>query len=175
MNKLSPYNQRIIFTNTDYGRRQLKEVLGNLLVGLIISTDKIWLVSPWLTDYDLLDNRTGNWNAIDPSWDNRFVTFTDLLISLVKSGCHLNVVTTNIEINRPFINKLSTSLNMYENFQIIYSENLHIKGLLTDHFFINGSMNFTYRGANINEEQVPINIDKETILEAKLEFEGRYE
>lgn len=165
---------RTIFINNRFGIRQLKETLSNLLISSAISPSEIWLVSPWLSDFDLLDNRSGDWDALNPAWGSRRVGFSELLSFAIEAGCNLNLVTNNDLINDAFEERLKQILNGPGLLRVVKSEKLHTKGLLSKDYFLAGSMNFTYSGTHKNEEQVVLNIDKDTILEAKLEFEDLY-
>lgn len=174
MDKEHHYSSRVIFINNPLGRRQLKEALGSLLIGVIVSPEDIWLVSPWVSDFELLDNRSGNWTAIEPAWEMRHIRFSELLIRALESGSKLRLVTNDDQSNSAFIQRLRISIPDEESFKHIISDKLHIKGILTTKFFLAGSMNFTYSGANLNEEQVQLSVDPGTISEARIEFEKNY-
>jgi hypothetical protein len=167
-------NTRAIILHNELGMRQLKETLSNVLLGLSQCPDTIWLVSPWVTDFDLLDNRSNNWSNLNPSWGARTIRFTELLIFCVESGCKLNVVCNPDDINSAFIKRLQTAITDSHFLSITISENLHTKGLLTSSLWLAGSMNFTYSGVHLNQEQVQLNMSKDTIVDMKLEFEQSY-
>ena len=165
---------RTIFINNCFGIRQLKETLSNLIISSSIAPSELWLVSPWLSDFDLLDNRSGDWSALNPGWGARRVRFSELLLFAIEAGCNLNLVTNYDRINDSFEERLRQAINEPGSFRVVKSEKLHTKGFLSNDYFLAGSMNFTYSGTHKNEEQVVLNIDKDTILEAKLEFEDLY-
>lgn len=167
-------NSRTIFINNKFGIRQLKETLSNLLIGSSLSPSTFWLVSPWLSDFDLLDNRSGDWDSLNPAWGARTIKFSELLLFLIESGCKLNLVSNEDPINKAFENRLLQAMHDSDDLKIMKSKKLHTKGLLSPSYFLAGSMNFTYSGTHRNEEQVVLNLDKDTILEAKLEFEDLY-
>ena len=48
---------RQIFLHGALGQRQLNEVLGSLMSGLILCPEEIWLVSAWISDFVLLNNK----------------------------------------------------------------------------------------------------------------------
>lgn len=171
---MNTYRTRVIVLNNDLGMRQLKEALGNILIGLSQCPDTIWLVSPWVTDFDLLDNRSHNWSNINPSWGARKVRFSELLIFAIESGCSLNLVTNEDNINDAFINRIKSGVSESSSFSYVASENLHTKGLLTSSIWLAGSMNFTYSGTHLNQEQVTLSTSKDIILEMTLEFEQSY-
>ena len=165
---------RQMFVHGLYGERQLRETLSDLLIGLVLSPDTIWLVSPWVSDFDLLDNRSGDWNSVHAAWGARYVMFSELLAAALASGCQLKLVTKADEINDRFYERLTRHLDGERAIRRVVDEQLHTKGLLTSSFFLAGSMNFTYSGVHRNDERVRLSIDMEEISEAKLEFENRY-
>jgi hypothetical protein len=167
-------NTRAIVLHNDLGMRQLKETLSNVLLGLSQCPDILWLVSPWVTDFELLDNRSNNWSNLNPSWGARKIRFTELLIFAVKSGCKLNLVVGKDKINDEFVNRLKAAITDPQSLSITISETLHTKGFLTSCLWLAGSMNFTYSGTHLNQEQVQLNMSKDIILEMKLEFENTY-
>lgn len=167
-------NSRDIMTNSPLGKRQLKEVLGSIFAGVIIIPQDIWLVTAWLTDFDVLDNRSGNWSYLNPQWGSRMITFLELLETAVISGCKLNLVVKDNDINDSSIHRLKTNLREEIGFRMKLSPNLHIKGLLTESCFLQGSMNFTYSGANRNEELVTLTADPHSLSNTRIDFKKSY-
>jgi hypothetical protein len=167
-------NTRAIVLHNELGMRQLKETLGNVLIGLSQCPDTIWLVSPWVTDFELLDNRSNNWSNLNPAWGARKVRFSEMLIFAVESGCKLNLVINEDSINKAFINRIKTVISDPLSMSVVKSQNLHTKGFLTSSLWLAGSMNFTFSGTHLNQEQVQLNLSKDIIFEMKLEFEQSY-
>ncbi|WP_202980688.1 phospholipase D-like domain-containing protein DpdK [Alteromonas sp. RKMC-009] len=165
---------RDIVTKTPLGKRQLREVLTNIFAGLIIVPEEIWLVTAWLTDFDVLDNRSGNWSFLNPEWGPKTVTFIELLEFAAHKGCKLNVVVKKDEINSKSVYRLKTNLRENTDFKILETEDLHKKGFLTQTCFLKGSMNFTYRGANLNDELISLTSDQHEISNMKIEFKNDY-
>lgn len=166
--------QRQIFLHGPLGRRQFREVLGGVMVGLLLNPESIWLVSPWLSDFPLLDNCSGQWDALEPSWGSREVSFNEVLGRLVSGGCQLRVVTRDDSYSRKFIQQLSNRLLIEHDFEYLISDDLHTKGLLTRSCFLEGSMNYTWSGTNRNDEHVMLNSNPQIISQTLLEFEDRY-
>jgi hypothetical protein len=165
---------RTIYMNSALGRRQFREVLGGLLVGVTLAPDDVWLVSPWISDFDLLDNRSNNWSMIQPSWGSRVIRFSEVLKELVETGSTLTVVTSSDGGSAAFLKRLDEAVAERTSFRVGVCEDLHIKGLLTSSFFLAGSMNFTFSGTNVNDEQVQLSSDSNLIAETRLEYEQRY-
>lgn len=166
--------QRQIFLHGPLGQRHLKEVLSGQMAGLLIKPEPIWLVSPWVSDFPVLDNRTGDWDALSPSWGNREIGFMELLACAANSGCSLRLITQDDGKSQSFINQLQNRLLSGVDYRYLASNTLHTKGLLTNCFFLKGSMNYTFHGANLNDEVLELTNDGTMISEALLEFEERY-
>lgn len=49
--------QRNTFTTQATSRAEIREMLEGIFVAeLLVPSDSLWLVSPWITDIDILDN-----------------------------------------------------------------------------------------------------------------------
>jgi len=165
---------RTIFMHSGLGRRQFTEVLSSLLAGLTITPQPIWLVSPWVSDFDLLNNQSGDWNMLQPAWGLRIVRFSEMLVECIESGCSLNLVTREEDGNHAFLKRLGERITSVDRYRYGFSNELHAKGLLTESWYLSGSMNFTYSGANLNDEQLHINANSSVTSETMLEFDHRY-
>ncbi|MEZ8436117.1 phospholipase D-like domain-containing protein DpdK [Vibrio splendidus] len=149
---MTSLNSRRIITKTFAGKKQIKDVITSIVASEILNPREIWLVSAWISNFDLVDNRAGAWDVLNPSWGHRTLTFFEVLETVVSAGCKVNVVMRDDEINASAINELRTKLSNYPNFRLALSQELHAKGLFTKDASLTGSMNFTYSGMNKNEE-----------------------
>jgi hypothetical protein len=165
---------RQIFIHGLFGERQFRETLSDLMVGLILSPATLWLVSPWVSDFDLLDNRSSDWNSVHAAWGARHVLFSELFAVAIDAGCQLNLVTNKDDVNDRFYEQLINNINDKDAVRWIIEDKLHTKGLLSPAFLLAGSMNFTYSGLNRNDEYVRLSVDPQEIADARLEFESRY-
>jgi phosphatidylserine/phosphatidylglycerophosphate/cardiolipin synthase-like enzyme len=166
--------KRQIMTRTYIGKRHIKEVISSMLSGVILNPQKIWLVSAWISDFEILDNRGGCWDLLNPTWGHRIVTFFDLLEIATLNGCQLNIVVRKHSNNDKAILVLKKKLGKSPLFHIEESKNLHSKGLLITDAFLSGSMNFTYSGANKNEELMSLERDPVFISEISLHYAETY-
>lgn len=165
---------RTIHLHNELGRRQLREVLSSLLSALMLAPERIWLVSPWVSDFDLLDNRAGDWSVLQPAWGLRVVRFSEMLMECVEAGCELNLVTKHDERNGAFLSRLAQCISVRERYRSVFSSDVHVKGLLAETWYFSGSMNFTFSGANRNEEQVNLTSDPSIVSDARFEFDRLY-
>lgn len=172
-------NTRRIFKSRTSRQSEVLDVLSSLLVAEIAQPSaELWIVSPWITDLDLLDNRTGRFDCLEPAWGQRQVQTSELLARAVANGGTLKVMTNETQHNARFIRQLTervANYGMLDNLYIGQKEVLHTKGFLGDHFFLSGSMNLTIGGIVINDEQINLTTDKTAIVQALLAFNDFYQ
>ena len=58
---------RRVFKHQQTGAATIKELLQSMFIGELLQTgQEIWLVSPWISNVVLIDNRTGNFDTLNP-------------------------------------------------------------------------------------------------------------
>ena len=61
-----------------------------------------------------------------------------------------------------------------QRLRLIRAPALHEKGILTDRFTLDGSINLTYHGVHINEEHLIYRTDPQKVSEHQLVLEARW-
>ncbi|MBF0239220.1 MAG: phosphatidylserine/phosphatidylglycerophosphate/cardiolipin synthase family protein [SAR324 cluster bacterium] len=176
---------RRIFKTQSTGVETLRELLETMFVSELLKVGisengnaEIWLVSPWISNVVLVDNRTGNFDTLNPEWGRTEIRLSDILVTLMDRGTTVIIVTLNVESNQSFLVKLNELVQEYtldSHLKLILREKLHTKGILLTRCLLLGSMNLTHNGININDEFIEYIIDQEAIASTKLEFQQIYE
>jgi hypothetical protein len=84
-------------------------------------------------------------------------------------------VLREVSHNKNFINALLSNRDYdADRLAIVQTENQHVKGLVGELFMIDGSMNFTHNGIEINDEHVLYRCDQQSIQECRLNFLERW-
>ena len=165
---------RRIFKNQQTGSATIRELLQSMFVGEMLGTgERVWVVSPWLGNIVLIDNRTGNFDSLSPEWGRREIRLADILISLMACGTKIVVVTRDLDTNTPFLNALREAAEMHAvepQLTIKLDPLLHTKGILLSTSLLIGSMNLTYTGLEMNDEWIQFSIDPDDIATTRLEF-----
>ena len=67
--------QRRIFKTKSVGSVVLKELMQNIFVAELLNPSQklVWIVSPWVSDVRLIDNRGGNFDIVNPDWRGQIV------------------------------------------------------------------------------------------------------
>lgn len=168
------YLYRRIFKSQAAGATTIAELLQSMFVAeMLMSEGDLWIVSPWISNVVLIDNRSGNFDALNPEWGRREVRLVDVLLALMSRGTSVNVITRGDETNRAFIDRLKAmaqQLALEDLVSITLREKLHTKGVLLSNSLLMGSMNLTYYGMQINDEWVEFSVDPEDLAATRLEF-----
>ena len=144
------------------------------LAEFLTPSPEVWLVSPWISDFVLLDNRSGSFDAINPEWQRREIRLVDYALQLMTNATGVIVVTRPNSHNETFLDRLgerSVEAGLGDRIQILKREFLHTKGMLTAGGLLLGSMNLTYSGLELNDESVYFETSTEAIAKARVEFQ----
>ena len=162
------------------GGKTVRDLLASFFVTLMLrnsATQSMYLISPWLSDFKLLDNSFGQFKTLftlqSSVSENPYILFSEVLVE-ISSHLPIRIITWPDEKYVEFVKKFDNFPNISVRFEDDKKD--HQKGLLTDLFYFEGSMNFTYSGVYRNREKVTCNAaydaqGKLKINEAYLEFE----
>lgn len=171
---------RVIRKNASASGREAFDLLGSLFgLELLRPSRCLWMVSPWISDLPLLDNRFGGFPGLD-SFGRRMITLSEVLVTLADHSASIVVATRQDGINVPFLNRLA-QLTLEHAVQarvavvtVPPERRLHDKSLAGDDFAIAGSMNFTFSGALLNEEQVQLHTDEAYVANTQRDLFQRF-
>jgi phosphatidylserine/phosphatidylglycerophosphate/cardiolipin synthase-like enzyme len=135
----------------------------------------LWLLSAWVTDAPVLDNSARQFSAIDPEWVAGPIYLSAVLGTMLTRGARVNVITRPHNINEPFIESMKRLQRRYgSGLALVVEENFHDKGLVGDNYELAGSMNFTRKGIETNEEHLIFRTDPQVIAERHLVLSQRW-
>jgi phosphatidylserine/phosphatidylglycerophosphate/cardiolipin synthase-like enzyme len=169
---------RIILRTAGTARQEIRELLVGLLAAELVAPSRcIWLVSPWLRDVALLDNRSAAFRGVGPGWARREVSLFDVLAELTRRGSELIVATRPGDGNDASLVALQRAVGDGPAAKRLRSElrpQLHAKGLVGDDYCLSGSMNFTRNGIEHLDEMVTYTTDPEHVGALRIEFAQEY-
>ncbi|MET3962802.1 phosphatidylserine/phosphatidylglycerophosphate/cardiolipin synthase-like enzyme [Marmoricola sp. OAE513] len=170
---------RVIRKSQNASASEAADLLAGLFAAEIAAPGKcLWLVSPWISDVELIDNSAGTFSALS-RFGKRRVRLTEVLVSLASRGCHVVVGTTTDPHNTRFVERLTQlgdDLRVSDRITITIdpSEHLHTKAITGDDFALSGSMNITYNGIEVREEMVQLRLDQKFVAQAKMDAFDRF-
>ncbi len=166
---------RRIFKTAHTGQKEVQELLQFIFIGELLSPGKkIWIVTPWISNVPILDNRTGLFTSLDPSWGRKEIRLIEILIRLMNLKVEVIIVTRPDEHCKRFFSQMDDPIENYglqNQIQKIYRENLHTKGIMTSENLITGSMNLTYNGLFLLDENIIFDVDSKIVAQTRMNFE----
>jgi hypothetical protein len=140
--------------HTKFGPRQVTDLLQTIFAAeLVAPSTCLWVVSPWISDIPILDNRANTFATLTGDWERSQVRLSAVLNRLLQRGTTIHIASRPDDHNRDFLNHLRRpSSSDGHRLQIHLTEALHEKGILGDGFYLSGSMNITHKGISFNQE-----------------------
>lgn len=172
---------RFIVKTSATNRDDIRDLLESLFAAELLNPGpEIWIVSPWVSDIPLLDNRAGAYSGLESSWPKRYITLAELLAHALKANptTVIRIVTRPDDTNIRVIERLRFLAELDGNGDRLRIDNqrpeLHTKGIATHSFALIGSMNLTYNGLSVLDEAVDLNIDPSRIAQFLITLKGYY-
>lgn len=156
--------------------RYLRDLLQSVLGGeLLRPSERLWLVSPWVSDIPVLDNSTGGFQTLVPTWERASVRLSQVLLHLAERRTELFIALRPDSHNDAFIATIDEARKTLSGrIHLHIADKLHEKGLLGDGYHLKGSFNFTFGGVQINEELAIFTTDPAKVSEARIAFADRW-
>jgi phosphatidylserine/phosphatidylglycerophosphate/cardiolipin synthase-like enzyme len=175
-----PFASRRIFKSAVTSQNLIRELLQLILLGELMAPggERVWFVSPWISNVAILDNRAAGFSAVNPEWGAREIRLVEIAVELMARGCPLAVATGLDEHNVTFLDALleaTAEAGLSEKLIVIRRKNLHTKGILLRRGLLIGSMNITYRGLELNDEALVYDTTVQSLAQARVSFESYLE
>ena len=100
---------------------------------------------------------------------------SDVLKAILEQGSDIVVISNHDQHNVEFLSRVEQLRSLYPGrAHIIQTDGVHEKGILSDNFTLDGSMNFTFSGININQEYLSYRCDPGIVQERRMVLESRW-
>lgn len=144
-----------------------------LLAELLDPSDELWLVSAWVSDVPAVDNTRGDYDSLFADASARVYPLSEILGVLTENGAHLTVVTRTAEHNNVFLGRLRHRA-VPSNWTLIQHADVHEKTMCGRNWLLTGSMNFTLRGMQVNDEAITYKFGEAPAAQARIDFARRW-
>lgn len=169
---------RSLRTSALSSREELADALQALFIAeLLAPSDPLWIVTPWISDVVIIDNRAGRFTGLLPDMPQRPIRLTEVLLARMGRGGSTVIACRPDDHNRGFIEHLTAPTaesGLGDDLTCRYSVDLHEKGILTQHLLLSGSMNLTYNGLRRLEESILVTDDADAVARARHAYEDRW-
>ena len=145
------------------------------IIEIIHPSSSIWISSPWINDVELVDNSARQFGSLVPGWPSSMIRLSVLCELLAERSVRLTIIVNLDSQNDEFVSRISRLEERYtQKLRVIRTRDVHEKGIVTDHFTLDGSMNFTFKGIHINQEYLSYRCDPELVFQRQLVLEDRW-
>jgi hypothetical protein len=143
---------------------------------LVRASNPLWIVSAWLSDVAVIDNRGGELLSVAPGLPTRRLGIVEVIHELVVRGGDVRVVVREDPHNRSVIAQLRDlgDRTTAGRLTVEARAELHDKLMVSDRLVLEGSMNLTHRGATRNEEGVRVVGDPDDVATQRGELTRRF-
>lgn len=141
----------------------------------IMPSKEIYIISPWISNSPIIENDYNKFLDIFPFSQGNRIYLADILCTYIFKGSKVRLIcNTDNKSTKEFINQIKRN-PQGEKIEIRRLRDNHEKGMVTDNFYLHGSMNFTFSGININGENIRIVTEQPDINSALLSVRSRWE
>lgn len=141
---------------THGGGWPLPDLLRSALASLLLlgrHNRPVYFASPWVTDFDLFDNRFRDYAALFPRLaEHPWIRFSDYVAQL-SASFEVRLLTTDNDRSSAYMSTASLKAAPRVSCRLGESK-FHEKGILAPSFYIEGSMNITHHGVRVRGEKV---------------------
>jgi hypothetical protein len=156
--------------------RAIRDLLQALFVSEALQpSDPLWILSGWISDIPVIDNRARQFAIVDPDWPIDFIPLSGVFHTMLARGGSLAIVLREVEHNRFFLERLRSLRAEFPNrIRTKLTPDFHEKDIVGRDFVLSGSMNFTFRGLEVNDEHIILRTDPSTVAERRLTLEAHW-
>lgn len=169
---------RTLRTSAVASREELADALQSVfLTDLLVPSKPLWLVTPWISDVMVLDNRANTFSGLLMDLPRRQMRLLEVLLLQLTKGGSVVIACRPDDHNRPFIDQIllgAQEAGSLPRLRCQYAQDLHEKGILSDQVLMSGSMNLTYNGLRKLEESVFLTDDPDAMARARHAYEDRW-
>lgn len=170
---------RLIFKSGTQASNDVRDILQGMFTMVIARPGQVvWLNSPWLSDIPIIDNRADEFSRLVPEWPASEIPLTTVLATLARRDSDIRITVRPDDHGVRFVRHLAATAERFDcqdHVHVRYLDTKHGKGFLIDQAYLSGSMNITFNGIFVNEEDLRFDTDAATIAHASLEFAKRWD
>jgi hypothetical protein len=167
-------------SSRDFSTPEQRQSLRNLyqslfFLELLCPSRTLWLFSGWISDIAIVDNRARQFHSLCPNWGSRIILLSECLDALCERGGSVVLVLRKVEHNEKFISIIKKTRNWQRgSVGLVSTELQHAKAMVSEHFMIDGSMNYTHSGIEVNSEKITYRVENRGTQEELLRLEEKW-
>lgn len=169
---------RSLRTTAFASREELADALQCVFVSeVLVPSTPLWIVTPWISDVPIIDNRAGRFTGLIPALPQRWIRLGEILEQQLIRGGSLVIACRPDDHNRSFtdlLHRRTREIGREQRVRISESAELHEKGILSGSVLLSGSMNLTHNGLRKLEEVVHLTDEGDAVTRARVAYRDRW-
>ena len=169
---------RSLRTTAFASREELADALQSVFVAeVLVPSTPLWIVTPWISDVPIIDNRAGRFTGLIPALPQRWIRLGEILEQNLTRGGSLVIACRPDDHNRSFTDQLRRrirEIGCEQRLLVSLSAELHEKGILSATVLLSGSMNLTYNGLRKLEEVIHLTDESDAVARARAAYQDRW-
>ncbi|MGV0718640.1 phospholipase D-like domain-containing protein DpdK [Mycolicibacterium sp. XJ662] len=175
---------RMIHRSAVAPTKEIAEALEALFLSEFLDPGRrLLIVSPWISDFPLIDNRAGQFSGLVTGWVAGLIPFSTVLRGLLTQGVSVHLGTGPSIRESEFVAKLEDAADLDGTRSLLsvvrqpHEHQLfsHEKALVADRWAVYGSMNLTYSGVQLNGELITVTTEPDTVANLATTLHGLFE
>jgi hypothetical protein len=176
-------NTRLIHRTAAAPTREIAECLEGLILSEYLDPGKrLIIVSPWMGDFPAVDNRSGAFASVEPSWNASYIRLSTVLRGLLSRGLAVRIGCGEGTPESELIGRIEQGADADGTRALLSVSRLprqhplmnHEKAIVADTWAMHGSMNITYAGVSMNGELITVTTDPNAAATVATELLGLF-
>lgn len=165
---------RIIHKTSARARNEARELLELMFSAeLLVPSSCVWVVSPWLRDVVVIDNRSGAYSSLGADLPRTELRLSRVLAELANRGTQV-VIATRPGPDGGQVGDGVRARAREDRVRVLTMPELHTKGIVGGRCALVGSMNLTHNGIEQLTELVQFTTDASSVASLRLQFQQHY-
>ncbi len=157
--------------------RAIRDLLQSLFAcELVQPSSTLWLFFAWTSDVEVIDNSARQFASVCPDWPATGIRLSSVLDRILGRGGNISILLREARANDSFILRLDYLRSKYnDRLRYCIRPDFHEKGMLGDDYVLDGSMNLTLRGIEVNDEHITLRCSSSIVAQRRIELRTKWE
>ena len=104
-------------------QHEVRNLMQTLFVSeLVFPSNCIWIISPWITDIPIIDNRNNTFLCLEPEWGRNQIRFSQLIRKFLENGTTIRIASRPLQWSSDLVSKLKSEDSLWGHPNLYFEE-----------------------------------------------------